>query len=151
MHDSARWWIEEVLAGSPVASQLGVRVVTAERERIRIRLPFGPHLVTVADVVHGGVIATLIDIAGACASASGIDDQTATGGATSELSVSYLDAARGCDLLADATVVHRTRGRTLTDVLVRDDNGTLMAKATVTSRIFHRPASPAQASDMVEA
>lgn len=136
MDERARWWIDEVLAKSPVAKTLGIEVVSAEAERVVLGLPFDPANTTVGDTVHGGVIATLVDVAGASASASGITGDDATGGATSQMSLSYLASADGCDLVAEATVVHRTRTQTLTDVLVRDDQDRLVAKGTVTSRIF---------------
>lgn len=135
MDPAARQWIETVLAGSPVARHLGIRVAEAAKDRVVLALPFSVGNVTLADIVHGGVIATLIDIAGAAASGSGIDG-TATGGATASLSIAYLAPAKGCDLTAEAVIVQRGRSQTVSDVVVRDDAGTMVAKGLVVSRIF---------------
>jgi uncharacterized protein (TIGR00369 family) len=135
--EQARAWIELVIAGSPVAKALGVEVVAAEVDRVCVRVPFADGLTTVPETVHGGVIATLIDIAGAASSASGLTPADgATGGATSHLLVTYLAPGRG-DLEAVATVVHRTRSTTQSEVAVRSVGGDLIAVGQVTSRVFH--------------
>ena len=137
MHTLARSWIDDVLAGSPVARALGIEVVAAAPEEVILRLPFRDDLTTVPGVLHGGVVATLVDVAGAAASASGLTPgDAATGGATTQLDVSYAGAA-GSDLTATATVLRRTRSATHSQVVVRDLGGEVVALAQVTSRIFH--------------
>lgn len=140
MHQLARYWIEEVLGKSPFASMLGIEIAEAEPDRVLVRLPFRPDLATVGTIVHGGAIATLIDIAGAAASGSGLDGNDVTGGATSQIDVAYLVAADGCDLLAEARVIQRSKSQTVSDVFVRDGEGGLIAKGMVTSRIFRKRA-----------
>lgn len=140
MHQLARYWIEEVLGKSPFASMLGIEIAEAEPDRVLVRLPFRPDLATVGTIVHGGAIATLIDIAGAAASGSGLDGNDVTGGATSQIDVAYLVAADGCDLLAEARVIQRSKSQTVSDVFVRDGEGRLIAKGMVTSRIFRKRA-----------
>ena len=53
----ARAWIDGVIAGSPVARHLGVEIVDATQDRVRVRLPYDDALTTVPGVIHGGVIA----------------------------------------------------------------------------------------------
>jgi uncharacterized protein (TIGR00369 family) len=136
MQQAARYWIDEILVKSPFAKPLGIAVVAAEPDRVTLRLPLRAELTTVGSIVHGGAIATLIDVAGAAASASGITGDDAAGGVTSHLTVAYLAPADGRDIEAEAVVAHRTRSRTVSDVAVRDADGTLVAKGTVISRIF---------------
>lgn len=137
VHEGARAWIDHVIAASPVAAAIGVEVVAAEVDCVRIRVAFDDHLTTVPGTIHGGVVATLIDVAGAAASASGLTpEDEATGGATSHLSVTYLAPAQG-DLEAVATVVHRSRSMTQSEVAVRTIGGDLVAAGQVSSRIFH--------------
>lgn len=140
MHMIARGWIEDVLARSPFATLLGIELVQAETDRVVMRLPFRPQLTTVGSVVHGGVIASLIDVTGAAASASGLADGEAVGGATANLTIAYLAAGDGRELTAEALVIQRGRSQTVSDVVVRDDTGQLVAKGMVTSRIFRRSA-----------
>lgn len=132
----ARQWIE-VVTGSPAAKALGIEIGTVRVDFVRLRLPYDDNHTTVPQTVHGGVIATLIDIAGAAASGSGItSNDGATGGATSHLSVTYLARASG-DLCAEAKVVHGTRSMTHSEVAVRSDDDHLLATGQVSSRIFH--------------
>ena len=78
LSNSARYWIDNVVATSPVAATLGIAIAEAEPDRVLVALPFRPRNVTVGSIVHGGVIATLIDIAGAAASGSALGDGEAT-------------------------------------------------------------------------
>lgn len=136
MHDLARHWIDDVILQSPVARAIGFGLRSAEVDTVTADLPFSEDLTTTPGLLHGGVIASFIDTLGAVGSASGVTpEHEATGGATSHLAVSYLAPAR-TDLTATATVVHRTRSSTLTDVHVHDAEGTLVAVGQVTSRFF---------------
>lgn len=133
----AHQWIDGVLAASAIARHLGIVVLDADVDELRLGLRFRDDLVTVPGVLHGGVVATLIDIAGAAASASGLTTEDgATGGATTHLNIAYL-AVAGSDLIATARVVQRTRTGTHTEVAVHDAHHTLVATASVTSRVFH--------------
>lgn len=138
MSDPISHFIDEVLAKSPFAGPLGLVVETREPDRIVLRLPFAPNLPTVANIVHGGAIATLIDVAGAAASASAADPEKFVSGATINLTVTYVAMANGVDLLAEALVIQRSGTQTVSDVFVRDPAGKLVAKGTVISRLFRK-------------
>jgi uncharacterized protein (TIGR00369 family) len=127
--------VEEVLMGSALARRLGIALDTLQPEWVVLRMPFRADNVTVGSVVHGGATATLVDIAGAAASASGAGSET-KGGATTSLTLSYLAPADGVDLTAEARVIQRGRSGTVSDIEVRDPSGRLVAKALVTSRLF---------------
>lgn len=127
--------VVDVLAGSPVARGLGIAVSVLEVDRVVLDLPFAPGNVTLGDTVHGGVIATLIDIAGAAAAASGADPGTLAGGATASMAIGYLEPARGIDLRAEALVLRRGRRQVVSDVTV-SGRGVPIAKALVTSTLF---------------
>ncbi len=129
-------FVTHILAGSQVAKTLGVQLRALERERVVMFLPYDAANITVGTTVHGGVIATLIDIVGAAGSASGADSAKIKGGATSSLVVNYLNAANGVDLEAEGRVIKRGRDTTVTEIAVRDPKGTLVATGTVTSRLW---------------
>ena len=90
---------------------------------------------TLGRIVHGGVIATLIDIVGAAASASGADGDAVRGGATGNLTIHYLAPADGCEIEAEAIVVKRGKRQTVSDISVRAAD-IVIAKALLTSAIF---------------
>lgn len=132
--------IERLLIDSPLGRKLGVQLADLAPEHAVIRLPFDASNVTVGEMVHGGAIASLIDIAGAAGAASNVDPEGQQGGVTSAMTVNYLAAARAADLLATARVIQRSSRRTVTEVDVHTaggaEPGTLVAKGIVTSRLF---------------
>ena len=76
-----------------------------------------------APQIHGGIIASFIDIAGdyaaACALGHGVP--------TVNLRIDFLRLATGSDLEATATVVKAGRTLSVVDVCVRDGDGRLIA------------------------
>jgi len=126
--------IRLVLFGSPVARALGVGLARLSVDRATAVLPFRTQNVTVGDIVHGGVIAALIDIAGVAAALSGAASEGLRGSATSQLSISYLAPAKGVALAAEARVLRRGRRQAVVDVEVRAAD--LVAKALVTVALF---------------
>ncbi|WP_051975320.1 PaaI family thioesterase [Cupriavidus necator] len=134
-----RTMIDTVLMGSPVARTLGIPLASLAPDHVELEMPFLPTNVTYGSIVHGGVIATLIDITGAAAAASGASAEEVKGGATSSLSIQYLAPAQGAALRAVATVVRRGRRQVVTDVSVyaeAPDEGVLVAKALMSSAMF---------------
>ena len=127
--------VEELLIGSPVARALGIELESLEVDRAVLALPFRPQNVTVGDIVHGGVIATLIDVAGVAAALSGVAAEGFGGCATSGLSISYLAAAKGSALRAEASTLRRSRRQAVADVSVFAGSS-LVAKALATVSLF---------------
>ena len=136
IHPKFAAMIDGVLIGSPVAKALGIRLGDVEADRVVLQLPFDSSNVTYGDIVHGGVIASLIDVAGAAVSATNADPERHKGGATSALTVNYLAPARGTGLVAEAKTVRRGGNQVVSDVSVWAEDGELVAKALVTSRLF---------------
>jgi uncharacterized protein (TIGR00369 family) len=125
--------VHGAIAGSPFASKLGVEALEVAVDRVRMRLPWKPDHVTIADMVHGGAIASLVDIAATGAAWATPDQAPGSRGTTIGFSISYLSAARACDLLAEARVVQRGRSIVVIEVDVHGGNaGTHVARALVT-------------------
>src|SRR5215510_10114041 len=87
-------------------------------DRVRVRLPFRPEVTTVGDLVHGGAISALIDVAATAAFWTGADLARNPRGTTIGFSVNFLAPARGMDLVADARVVQRGRSISVGEVTV---------------------------------
>ena len=137
LDSSATYWITSVVLGSPVARALGVELVEATVDSVTVSAPHSEHATTVPGVTHGGTVATLIDIAGAASSASGVkDDDGASGGVTTHLAVTFLAPATS-DLTVHGEVIDRSRSTTHSHVRVLDADDTLVAVGQVTSRILH--------------
>lgn len=126
---------------SPFGRLLETRVEEIAPDSVRLRIPFSAQRTTVGDLVHGGVIATLVDMAATAAAWSGVDDPAAYRGTTIGLNVSYVSGARGVDLVASARVIRRGRSICFLDVAVRDDGGGEIARGLVTYKL--EPQRPA--------
>ena len=131
--------LESVLIGSPVARALGIRFDEVEVDHVELLLPFSMQHITVGDMVHGGVIATLIDVAGAAAAFSAVDLDVVKGGATGSLSIQYLAPAKSATLRAVADVVRRGKRQVVTEVSVYAENegeAVLAAKALMSTALL---------------
>lgn len=136
--------VEQAIVRSPFGQGLGAETERVERDRVVVRLPFSSDNVTFGDLVHGGAIASLIDIAATGAAWSGVEEPAGYRGTTIGLSVSYLSAARATGLEAEAVVRRRGRSVCFVDVAVRDDAGAEIASAQVTYKLSAAPRSAAE-------
>jgi uncharacterized protein (TIGR00369 family) len=127
--------MREFVATSPLVGHLGIELVALEADRAQLRLPFSESVVTVADVVHGGAISALVDTAATAASWATDDVPDSLRGTTVGLTVDFLAAARGADLVATARVLRRGAQLCFCDVEVADPDGRLVAKGLVTYKL----------------
>lgn len=118
----------------PFSTLVGLQVEEVRQDFCRMGLPFRHDLRTSGVVVHGGAIATLIDTAAVAAVWSDVDP-TATRGATASMTVNYLAAAQGVDLIAEAHVIRRGRSVVFVDVDVCSPQGERIAKGLVTYKL----------------
>jgi uncharacterized protein (TIGR00369 family) len=121
---------------SPFGRKVGLELVELGPDRSRLRLPYDESLATYGEVVHGGATATLVDVAATVAAWSN-PREPAAGGATVDLTVHYLRAAEGADLVATANVTRRGRELCSIDVEVAPEGSDdeLVAKALVTYKL----------------
>ena len=128
--------------GSGFGEVLGAKLLQLEDGYCRVLLPFKPQLSRGDELVHGGVIAALIDKAGTAAAWSYQDIDADARGATVGLTVNYLMGANSCDLTATAEVVRRGGSITVIDVTVQNPDGDLIAKGPVTYKLSRAKAKP---------
>jgi len=130
--------VADVLAAyvehSPFAVHLGLRSEVVEPDHVRLAMPFREELATVGDVVHGGAISTLVDTAATLAAWSGLESLENVRGTTISLAVTFMSAARGSDLVADARVVRRGKTICFCEVDVRDGE-TKVAQGLITYKL----------------
>ena len=124
--------VRDAIAGAPFARKLGVACEAVAVDRVVMRLPWTHDHTTLGDMVHGGAIAALVDVAatGACWAAP--DLEPGARGTTIGFSLSFLNAGRAQDLLAEARVVQRGRSIVTAEVDVRGGDGKHVARALVT-------------------
>ena len=127
------------VAGVPYCARLGIVVEAIALDRARVRVPYQDENSNPGRALHGGVPASTIDIAGVLAAATGLGDGPVFDAGTLDLSVDYLAAAIGEDIVAEAEVLRRGKEIVYADVDVRNDGGKRIAKGLVTYRALDRP------------
>jgi uncharacterized protein (TIGR00369 family) len=123
-------------AGVAFTRLLGVRRDYSEGGRARLVVDARPELENVIHAVHGGVVATLLDVAMASAAVSKIDfEMTAV---TLTLSTTFLQPGRG-RLTADGEVMTIDDAIALCQASVVDEEGRLVARGVGSFRYLpHR-------------
>ncbi len=127
--------MKQFLPGSPFVAHLGIELVEIEPRRAVLSMPFADSLITIATVVHGGAIASLVDTAAMVAAWSDAEMPEKLRGATVALSITYLATAAGEDLQAEARVLRRGRSLAYCEVDVRTAGGEPTARALVTYKL----------------
>ena len=134
MTQTRREIIRAFVPHSPLIGLLGIELVDVEPDVARLRLPYRPELATMGDVVHGGAIAALLDTASMAAAWSDDTVPESVAGATVSMSVDYVAAARGVDLLATGRAVRRGRSLCFCEVEVTEPGGGVIAKGLAVHR-----------------
>lgn len=120
---------------SPFARELELKLVSIEEDWAQILMPFREGVATYGDIIHGGAICSLVDVAATAAAWSGARFTGAPKGATVGVTVDFLCPAQGVDLQACASVIRRGRQLCFCDVGVTGFDDGLVAKGLVTYRL----------------
>jgi uncharacterized protein (TIGR00369 family) len=131
---------------APYNARLGLRVEAIEPDRVRARISYKDENSNPGKALHGGVPASTINIAGVLAAWTGFSNGAPLETGTLDLSVNYLAAAVGEDIVATAEVLRRGKEIVYSEVDVRNDAGKRIAKGLVTYRSFD-PRSDAVAGE----
>lgn len=118
---------------APFALTLGIVVRQASEGKSELFLPFTPANTNRKHDVHGGVLGTLLDMAGSYALRS--IEPRPKGVATITMTVNFMAPAQG-DLTATGTVVKSGRTIGWCDCRIVDAQGQLVATASATYRII---------------
>lgn len=114
---------------------LGIETVDRRRGFARLRLPVRDELLNGHGTVHGGVLASLVDNAIGAAIAT-LEADRIVGLATTDLNISYLNAAKGEAITAEATILESGNTISFGEAELLDDAGDLVAKGRATFRLF---------------
>jgi uncharacterized protein (TIGR00369 family) len=122
------------MSSDPYADALGVQIDAAAAERASVRVPFQSSNSNPGGALHGGVAASVIDVAAALVGRAGAPDRAGLEHAVVDLAVSYLAAAINEGIVADARVLRRGKELAFVEVDVRTDAGKAVARGLVTHR-----------------
>ncbi|MEP9379086.1 PaaI family thioesterase [Aquabacter sp. CN5-332] len=120
-------FISALLARPPLHQWLSPEIIAldAEKGTIAVKLPYRSELSRSPDQrdYHGGIIATLVDIAGHTCLAARLKRRVPT----IDMRVDYLRGALDTDLIAEARIIRAGRTVGVCDVDIRDDQGRAIA------------------------
>lgn len=122
--------VEQALKAVPFAKLLGIQVDSIEPGRVTMSLEIREELKQNAGVVHGGVVASLIDSATAFAILPLLKDDEST--TTVDLTISYLRPLIDGRVSATARVVREGGRIVVLSAELHDDQGNLAATALST-------------------
>jgi len=120
---------------SPYLSSLGLVLDAYGPDDVTIRLPFREDLTNDGIVYHGGVIAAVMDTAGAAAAWSDHDFSKGTRASTVSMSVQYVGTAKKSDLVCRGHVLKRGRELIFSEITATDARGVVAAHGLQTYRI----------------
>ncbi|KIH80940.1 PaaI family thioesterase [Pseudomonas batumici] len=125
--------IPDGLTQSAFSEMLGCRLQRLETGVAEVALALEPHLRNRGNVMHGGAIFSLVDIAMglACSSAHGFDQRSVT----IECKINYMRAVAEGEVLCTATVIHPGRRTLVVEAEVRQGDK-LVAKAQGTFAVL---------------
>lgn len=120
--------LDALVALMPFAEHLGVTLEEASAERVIARLEWAPRLCTAAGIMHGGVLMSLADSAGALVTFLGLPEgaTTATITSTSQL----FRPVTGGAVRAVATPLNRGRTTVTAQTSMYDAERRLVAQTT---------------------
>ena len=118
----------------PFAQELGIEIVDARAEEVRARLDWSARLCTTGGVLHGGVLMSLADTAGAMCAFLNLPP----GGATStiESKTNFFRAVREGHVEAVARPLHVGRSTIVVQTDVLDASGRRVAQVTQTQAVL---------------
>ncbi len=116
--------LREEIARCPYHDFLRLEAVSADVDTVVLRLPNRPEfrLAPDSDAIHGGVLASLVDVTGHAAVAC----TTGRVSPTIDLRLDFLALARGEALVATGRLLKAGRSIARADVEVRDSSGVLV-------------------------
>jgi uncharacterized protein (TIGR00369 family) len=127
--------IATMMPKTPFIGGLGIVFDRYEPDDVTLRLPFREDLTNDGTYYHGGVIASAIDTAGACAAWSNHDFDKGARASTVSMSLQYVGACKKSDLVCHARTVRRGKELTFTEITATDADGNVVAHAVQTYRI----------------
>lgn len=126
-------WLRSWLEDSPYGAALGVRSEAISQERVSLLLPFETENSNGDGALHGGVAASMIDLAGQAVARAALGEESGPWHTTA-IQVAYLSAALGETIRAEARLLRRGKELAYADVEVRTEQGKPVARGLMSVR-----------------
>ncbi len=122
--------VRDRISRSPYHQWAGTELVSFAPGVVTIRMPLKPHHLNPQGIVHGGVLAGILDTACGMSLRSLLPRDRSH--RTVQISITYLKPGRSGTLSATGRAVHKGRSLGYSEAEVRDDAGRLLARAAAT-------------------
>jgi 1,4-dihydroxy-2-naphthoyl-CoA hydrolase len=123
---------------------LGLKMVEANKDRIRAELMVTGDILTTGQTLHGGAIMTLGDFLGAAGTFLNLPPGAGT--TTLESKTNFISAAKvGEKVIATAEPVHKGKSTQVWRTTIAREDGRLIAMVTQTQMVLEAPPDPEQA------
>jgi uncharacterized protein (TIGR00369 family) len=126
---------EVVNAQMPLGAHLGIRTYGGP-EGIEATLAWAPELCTADGVLHGGVLMTLADAAGAVCAFLNMPEGSRT--ATIESKTNFFGPVREGEVRARSRPLHKGRTTVVVETDLLDGSGRLVGRTTQTQAVLSR-------------
>ena len=120
--------LDALIAIMPFARRLGMTLEEAGPDRVVARLGWAPELCTGAGIMHGGVLMSLADSAGALVAYLGLPEGKSTATITSTTQM-FRPVTSG-SVQGVAVPLHRGRTTVTVETSLHDETGRLVAQTT---------------------
>jgi uncharacterized protein (TIGR00369 family) len=120
--------LDALVALMPFAGHLGIVLDEATADRVVARLAWAPNLCTAAGIMHGGVLMSLADTAGALVTYLGLPEGATTATITSTTAM-FRPVSAG-SVRAVAVPLHRGRTTVTAQTTLHDFENRLIAQTT---------------------
>ena len=120
--------LDALMAIMPFAGRLGMTLAEAGPDRVVARLDWAPGLCTAAGILHGGVLMSLADSAGALVAYLGLAEGKST--ATMTSTTQMFRPVTGGTVEAVAVPLHRGQTTVTVQTSLHDEAGRLVAQTT---------------------
>lgn len=124
---------------------LGLEITELSPEgKARLRVPFREEYMgdPIKKIVHGGILATLIDVTGGATTFAALDLNRVIGVNTIDMRIDYLRPGSGLWFEGTGTVIRRGNRIVVTHVDVHNDEGVQIAMGTATYNVVLRDEQP---------
>lgn len=119
----------------PFTRTLGVRATELTPARVRLEMDWAEELCTAGGVLHGGVLMSLADSAGAVCAFLNLPEGAA-GTSTIESKTNFLGAVKEGAVVASSSPLHSGRSTIVVETSLVDSRGRLVAKVTQTQAVL---------------
>lgn len=124
------------MAKLPFNNMLGIRVARVHRDGVTVECALRPEFGNMHGTLHGGVTATLVDVAGGFATLTRYGGQPAT---TVEMKLNYFLPITGRKVRARSKILRAGKTLCVSQVEVFGDDGKLAAAGLITYMILPAP------------